>query len=606
MKSIICNKKSLITSIRRKIKFVRNLIVIFIISQLLHGCNSIQSGRILSIKDGYDWTLPETVKPTPFTGWARADNYSDEWDLLYPVNLNNPDEIYYHQVIGFNWAEVNPEKGVFDWSLIDSAINNIEQKPNTCFSLLPGIWSKKSIRKGIQGYPYGGYHDMTATTTYGTNFLRFRYSMIPEWVNTEYLSTGLAAAWDPDPENQYFEALEEFIDALSKRYKNHPRFGWVHCPFLDYAWGEGCFRAPRNTDRTERENYVRSAINETNLTPENLDKYLNTLVDIYADAFAGKEGRIVWTSVENEMGPLAIFGGEEYNEAKKRAWKYAISKGFGGRDGQIEVWMRYLTEGYGNVVDSNGYLVMDENYPPVNNKVIWYTENENWTSHFAPDDSTLFYIYKTRVMRLLQMRRNWDWGGIQKALVFPELGRYEQLSLGKTIENSQDAWCWPRESYVNTEGIVIPVKNFERWLYQRDINPGGMTKPAERTDISRFNQEASVSGFEFEARSTDVLSGNNCMFFDIDERWFKESGPCKLLITFLDNSDSQWNVEYYTRRGSARTKRISQEKTGKIKTATIQIHNITATGESGNNMDLKIETLNNENITVLLFRIIKD
>lgn len=589
-----------------KKKLLPVLVIIYFVFQLLQSCTSIPVGRIIEISDGYNWSLPDYVQPTPFTGWAKSGKYREEWEKMYPACSTNPDEIFYHHPIGFNWADVNPEKGVFVWSLIDSAVQKIGREPHTCFSLFPGIWSKKSLREGLQGYPYGGWHDLTATTDYGTNSLQFLYPMIPEWVNCTYLSTGLAAAWEPRPENDYFEALEVFINALAERYKDHPRFGWIHCPSLDYAWGEGCFRAPRNTNNKQREEYVKYAVGKTGLTPENMEDYLNTMVDIYANAFKGKEGQIVWTSMENEMGPLGIYGGERYNQAKERGWKYAINKGFGGRDGQVEVWMRYLTEGYGNVIDDNGYLVMNDDYKPIKNGVVWYTENENWTKYHVPNDSSLFYIYKTRIMRLLQMRRNWDWGGLQKALEFPELGRYEQLSLGKTIENSADAWCWPRESYVPARGEIVPVKNFERWLYQRDIENGGVTKPSSEIDISRFNQENNAYWYEFEARKTDVQTGNNCMYFDIEERWFGKHRGCKFLVTFFDNSSAQWQVEYCTERGIAYSEVLYQGNSGKIKTAVIEIPDVMATGELGNNMDMKIKTLNNKDVTILLVRIIKN
>lgn len=572
---------------------------------LFVSCAGINTGKNIEVSDGYDWSLPDHLQPTPFTGWARSEGYRERWEGLYP-SPGGPDDIFYHRVIGFNWAEVNPQKGAFDWSRIDSVIQAIEKEPHTCFSLLPGIWSKNSLRGGLHKYPYGGWHDLTAVTTYGTHFLQFRYPMIPEWVNVEYLSTGLAAAWDPRPENDYFEALADFINALAERYRDHPRFGWVHCTFLDYAWGEGCFRAPRNADEVEKKAYVDYAIEKTGLTPENLEHCIKTLVDIYADAFRGQEGRIVITSVETELGPLKVYGGKEYGDAKERGWQYAINKGLGGRDGQVEIWMRYLTKGYGNGIDDSGYLVMNDNYGPIKNGVVWYTENENWTEYFVPSDSVLFYIYKTRVFRLLQMRRNWDWGGIQKALEFPELGRYVQLSLGKTIENSADAWCWPRESYVLKEDSVVPVKNFERWLYQRDVIRDGMTRVAGKTELSGFHQTVNPYDFEFEARSTDVSSGNNSMYFDIDERWSGELMACKLFVTFNDNSTARWQVEYHAKRKTARSEILSQENSGKIKTAVFEIPAIRATGELEGNMDLKIKTMNDENVTVLFVRVVKE
>jgi len=51
------------------------------------------------------------------------------------------------------------------------------------------------------------------------------------------------------------------------------------------------------------------------------------------------------------------------------------------------------------------------------------------------------------------------------------------LELGRTQEDTPDAWCFLRESKLKSG----PVKNFERWLYQRDT-PGYETQAAISID----------------------------------------------------------------------------------------------------------------------------
>ena len=58
--------------------------------------------------------------------------------------------------------------------------------------------------------------------------------------------------------------------------------------------------------------------------------------------------------------------------------------------------------------------------------------------------------------------------------LIPEQMVWVGQSLGRTVENTPDIWCALRESYVRNSGAV---KNFERWLYQRDTE-GYETEPA--------------------------------------------------------------------------------------------------------------------------------
>ncbi|MBT3292470.1 MAG: hypothetical protein HN380_34520, partial [Victivallales bacterium] len=141
-------------------------------------------------------------------------------------------------------------------------------------------------------------------------------------------------------------------------------------------------------------------------------------------------------------------------------------------------------------LDENGYLVVDESNPLIAENRASGDENEEYTrnheARFGPLD-TFPHRYRESMLRVLQMRRNFLWAEGGKWLVNPPLLHYVALELGKTVKTAPDAWCYLRESHVRNRAnwkdkTPLKVKNFERWLYQRDAD-GARTEPAERVAV---------------------------------------------------------------------------------------------------------------------------
>ena len=120
-------------------------------------------------------------------------------------------------------------------------------------------------------------------------------------------------------------------------------------------------------------------------------------------------------------------------------------------------------EEIGQMLDNNNYLYIDESNHIIKNNLFNGEENEeydtNWVDRFGALES-FPYRYFTANLRLLQMRCNYVM--TNGAALLPEMLAWVGLELGRTIEDTPDAWCALRESYLKLNGGT-PVKNFERW-----------------------------------------------------------------------------------------------------------------------------------------------
>ena len=214
------------------------------------------------------------------------------------------------------------------------------------------------------------------------------------------------------------------------------------------------------------------------------------------------------------------------------------------------------------------------------------------------------------MLRALQMRLRWLWTSTAAEQINPSLSEYARLSFGKTVENSPDAWAYlkeaPARASVSAAGVV---RNFERWLLQRDV-PGGMTVPADRVD-RHFNSGA-VSDhaphlfYDLTARRTDLQSDNPYIYFDIDDR-FQISGRALIKVEYRDVGKAAWRIEYMDAGGELRaTPRVRNRDTGNIKTATFTVEDAHFAGGLPHGMDFRIVSNGPQDVTVRWVRIVRN
>jgi hypothetical protein len=130
------------------------------------------------------------------------------------------------------------------------------------------------------------------------------------------------------------------------------------------------------------------------------------------------------------------------------------------------------------------------------------------------------------------------------------------------------------------------VKNFERWLYQRDRD-GVRTEPAVRVDHP-IKQLGVAEGYRYDMIARRA-AGDGRIGFAVDDR-FLPAGPhlVAFKVTYHDQGEGTWTLRYQTPAGPA-ARTFSLKNSGKIKTATIFVPNAVFAAK-GMNFDFTIES----------------
>jgi len=563
-----------------------------------HGFAGEGAVRILKTVDGLDWSLPSWVRMTPNAGYfARGPWIANRRRL--PRFQDGA--FHFAQYVALSWRELNPAEDTYRWDLVEEKIRSVTTGPHDGFVFWIRAYSRYHYARWKWARSEQERQRILKTTC-----------MVPQWViekgNVRFLSNGAVAAWEPGCGYQKY--FGRFLRALGERYRNHPKLIGVDMRGLDYRYGEWCWPGGPTA--------LKEAEEKTGLTPDTLRAWGLQFARDYVDAFRGQERKLVWPCCEQTF--ISRRGTKyDYGPASRAIWKFALSKGCGVRDGMPTAWFRYITPGWGCTVTPEGYLVFDETYLPYRNHALMYSENDGYrgwdTRRFGPVamNGVRFFITSLRV---LQLRRSWEWipwpimDQITKQLA-PYGGdafvTWVEYELGKRAETSPDAWCWLREGYRAKWAGYKPIKNFERWLLQRDVAPDGQTAPAEKIDISMLESNyPSGKGYEFHARRTDVARGSRYMYFRV-ERQFLSGGPhhVQIKVSYLDGPTMNWQLEYTGPAGRTKTPLVKTADTGRWKTVTFDVPNMTLSGAFAKGMDFRLAVTGDRDVTVKLVRLIR-
>lgn len=283
---------------------------------------------------------------------------------------------------------------------------------------------------------------------------------------------------------------------------------------------------------------------------------------------------------------------------------YGFAKGFGVRRGFVEHYMYHIPDAtIGQEVDSKGYLYVNEENPIVKNNLFHGEENEEYDEVWATASrdyrfgkflSAYPYRYFSSNLRLLQMRCNYVlYNGFS---LLPEMLAWVSLEMGKTIEDAPDGWCFLRESYLKEFYLpVSTVKNFERWVYQRDA-PGYETTPYLKVQhpIEAWMVKPEMF-YDFIARRGKKMG------FAVDDNLFPPGEQTMAIkISYYDSIAGTLKLVYRNNAGM-QEKVITTLGEDKVKTATFYIDaRLDATG-----MDFDFELHSAEEVPVIFVRVIK-
>ncbi len=551
----------------------------------------------LDIAAGFDWTLP--------TQAVRADDSGITW-FPYdfggtPLELANlrANDVYgepgptytqsrYAILIDVLWKDVNPSEGVFDWSAIDAIVNDIT----------------------LNGAPGLGY--FLWPNVYGDR--------IPAWVNTKY---GVDFGADPRQAwlvtngaggSAFNDELKLFIDEITARYANDPRL--VHIDMrtvLDPDSGEWVID------------------NEIPSDAANIEIWANAMHQLWYQAFTANGADL------NKL--VSVVSRPVYGGNNVLAGVYSTD--VGQRDG-LPMRAHLWREAYGNSVDADGYVIVDESEPAITTNGLRYSEVTEYSflhNNFGPKTST-YERFQIGLLWALQVRRNWlgfPFGFLdpdrvdrvtsaqlkQDLLNTQAMMRWAELEVGHEAATAPDAWAWTKETEYTTYNLnddnpwdLAPsttAKNVERWLYQRDVAADGTTVAVEPTPASqlpgfkRAGIECSSTLCEdYRARRTDRANGGTNMYFEVDAGFQgATAADMTIKITYYDDPGGDWHLEYRDGTGVVSTATVPSQGTGQIRTATFELPGFLADGQFAGGNDFRIVADGSGDATIRFVRLVK-
>jgi hypothetical protein len=276
-----------------------------------------------------------------------------------------------------------------------------------------------------------------------------------------------------------------------------------------------------------------------------------------------------------------VFTGEDYpfstafGDKVALFAKDAVDAGMGIRNGITELFNFHLNEipAYGTTIAPDGHLVTDDHWKLFDGKRVAATENECYTTcDFHSKDPN--YAVKMSDLKALQMRLNWIY-------VVPGPSRFKQVSalwawvrreLGQRPETAPDAWValrdaqdayWPDDGPLKWKGFPY-VRNYERWLVQRDVAPGGVVK---RGTLKHVGDPTADNGIAYESLRT-----RRFRYLDLDEA-FGNPQTIDLKVTYRDFAHRSWRVDYRGVGGVTRsTAAVRGTRRGRGASRTVTFH----------------------------------
>jgi hypothetical protein len=206
---------------------------------------------------------------------------------------------------------------------------------------------------------------------------------------------------------------------------------------------------------------------------------------------------------------------------------------------------------------------------------------------------------------MLQMRRNFVWAEGGPWLIDPPLLNFLALELGQTVRTAPDAWCYLSESFIKGGKDGQPVKNFERWVYQRDAD-GARTLATEKVAVpSQMFEFDRKHLYDLTARQTQLEQGQALIRFGVDEA-FLSGGPhaVAVKITYLDRAQAEWKLEYFTGANMNPARKVTCGNSGLTKTVTFILKDACFPGQGYTGLDLQIRALKGDAV-IRFVRVIK-
>ena len=523
--------------------------------------------------EGWDYSLPPGVKPVPNSGLIFGRE-----KRTFPGNKLASISVF--------WRDVEPEEGKCDFSSVKKKLASLPKDVIGCrFHFYATVaYRMRNGQKQLLGpkwiQKYEKQIPLIDMTSMEGRFQLFNY-----------------AIWNPEYHRRYIRVIE----ALGKSgIPKNKALRIVYVGAISKSWGEEMY-IPRDVGLWCEKN--------AGLIPERFEKCLTERLDAWAEAFKGRTNILAWVGAGNS----GVSGKRDYRNIGQRVIARAYDLGMGQRCGFVENYLYHLhSPALGQSVDLHGYIHVDETCPPIAGDRAFGDENEEygkgWVGRFGPLE-THQYRYHESMIRTLQMRRNYLWMSSSSVDMDPPLTAYMSLALGRKVTDSPDAFCYLRQSIVRGSSAgkkskEFAIRNFERWLIQRDRD-GYRTQAAIKVPQHQSMWMVPKNyKFDYIARRTDLASNNSKIGFALDDR-FLSGGPhsAAIKVTYHDIGRGKWTLVYTKPTGWIERRTIQCNNSKKALTATFHLTDVCFTGK-GEAFDFHIEATGSD-ATISFVRVIK-
>ena len=390
----------------------------------------------------------------------------------------------------------------------------------------------------------------------------------PQWVinkcnvsaiGTDYNGEGHLPLWNSCVWEEYLKMMRQVFIGWDLRSNPDFRFLWVPGGF---AWCEFDFEV------------ITQAANN-GLTFSTFNSWFQQAMYDLANIFNGENqdpaddqaNKLVYTGKDYPNGPWGTDGDGLALDA--------VTQGMGIRISNAELFNYHNNQlpSCGTRITSDGHVEIDESALIRQNGRLVVAELTCFNDcGYTTNDTE--YAVRLAALKALQLRV--DYLHVlplhSYIEVYPALWNYVRLSLGKKPADSPDAWVvlreyedtfWTTDTTVSWTGSPW-LKNMERFLVQRDVTPNGVSQPGSEQKDQVWDAR---NGRSYEGRKTNHQSGSDFLYFDINDQFLNQASvPVKLQITYLDEGDNAWWVEYAGKEGHKRTESVMNENSGQKKT----------------------------------------
>lgn len=517
----------------------------------------------VSIRSGWDWSLPEGIKPVPYSGfvtWGKK-----RFSGMITVSG-----------IQATWRLLCPAPGEYNWQPLRDAMEEARS-----LGMRIGLHVKGVERQSVPDWVIAKYNAPVLDVIPLQQNQPWRLQIVPPW--------------NPGVKREYVQFMEAFGKTGIPQMADVV-YGYIHG--ISPSRGEELFL--RSVD-------IEDFQKKAGLTPDLLADCLRSRLDAMLSAYRGVEYKLAWMA----GGPIAATMKQYQEYARKTAGllEYAIGHGTGWRGGGVDFQHGlFRSEALGASITPDGYCVIDESLPIHAETRYVGDENEEygkyWEWRFGPVEK---HDYRHRIctLRTLQLRQNFQMVSPETLRLNPELNQYAMLTQGRRAANSPDAWAYLRECAIKSGNAPLVVKNVERWLIQRDVN-GHMTVPCERVDRFPLSADPPGRNYDFDARRTDIRNGQKGIVFQLDANFWKRPGPALVKVTFTDREQAKWHIESSGADGKRRTTAsVASAGDGARKTVTFAIPNLAANRAFPGDSDFCIATEGPGDVAVTMVRVLK-